>query len=57
MIELGSAGVEIDAKLHALMDYLRRDHPHLTIGIVTGDLRNNDTLVITQSHQISWGIF
>lgn len=57
MIELGGAGFEIDAKPHALMDRLRWDYPHLTIGIVASDLRNNETLVITQSHQIIWDIF
>lgn len=42
VIELGSAGVETDAEPHALRDYLRRDHPHLTIDIITNALRNSD---------------
>lgn len=56
-IELGSTEVAIDIKPYALMDSLRRDLPHLTNGIVTSELRNNHTIVITQSHLIRWGIF
>lgn len=54
MIELGSAGVEVDA---SVIYYLRRDHSYLTTGIVTSHLRNSDTVVIIQSHLVRWGIF
>lgn len=54
MIELRSAGIEVDAKPHPLIYYLRRGHPYLTIGIVTSHLRNSDTVVIIQSHLVRW---
>lgn len=57
VIKLGNPIVEIDVKHFTLMDYFRRDHRHLTVSIVTSHLRNNDTVVIAQSHLVRWGVF
>lgn len=48
VMKLESAGVETDAKPYNLMDYLRRDHPHLTVGTVISPLRNTDTAVMAR---------
>lgn len=55
VIKLGSGEVEIDVK--SIRGLSQEGPPHLTVGIVTSDLRNNQTVVATQLHLIRWGIF